>query len=204
MNTSALVLAAGASSRMPGRNKLLLPLGQMTVIEHTVDKLLQSRVAEIIAVLGFEAERVQARLRGRKVKFVINRDYAQGMSTSILAGVNAIAENAQAVMIALGDMPLIEVSQLNRLISAWERESEAAIAVPVFQGRRGNPVIFDICYKPEMLALRGDAGGKAILARYPQRVVAVEMENDHVLRDVDTPEAYEALRPQGTQSQNKI
>src|SRR5262245_42699694 len=105
---------------MRGRNKLLLPLGEKTMIERTVDTLLQSRVNEVIVTVGFEAEQIQARLRGRNVKLVVNHDYAQGMSTSILAGVNAIADDAQAVMIALGDMPLIAVSQLNHLVSAFE------------------------------------------------------------------------------------
>ena len=195
MNISALVLAAGASTRMRGRNKLLLPWGDQTVIERTVDTLLQSRVAEVIVVIGFEADQIQAKLCGRNLKLVVNHDYAQGMSTSIRAGMHAVADNAQAVMIALGDMPLSAAAQLNRLISAFEHHTAATIAVPVFQGRRGHPVIFNLCHKTDLLALRGDAGGKSILERHAQGLAVVEMEDDRVLRDVDTPEEYDAIIP---------
>jgi molybdenum cofactor cytidylyltransferase len=191
---SAIVLAAGQSARMPGHNKLLLPLAGKTIIAHSVDNLRASRVSELIVVLGFEADKIQTALAGRNIRFITNPNYARGLSTSIIAGIKAVSENTQAILISLGDLPLIKTSEINRLVSAFESTPPATIAVPVFQGRRGNPVIFDVCYKPEILALRGDAGGKSILARYPQHVLEVEMENDYVLRDIDTPEAYYAIK----------
>ncbi|MGH7493381.1 MAG: nucleotidyltransferase family protein [bacterium] len=193
MNIAAIILAAGTSSRMPGRNKLLLPWSGKTVIECTVDSLLQSSVHEIIVVLGFEAEKIRAAMRERKVSFVTNPDYAQGMSTSIVAGVMTVSNEAQGILISLGDLPLVTASDLGLLISAFEQAPRATIVVPVFQGQRGNPVIFHARHKAEMLELRGDIGCKSLLTRHSRRVVEVEMANDHVVRDLDTPEAFAAL-----------
>ncbi len=196
MHFSAVVLAAGASSRMPGNNKLLLPLAGKSVIAHTVDNLLQARVTEIIVVLGFDADKIQAALRDRNVRFVMNPDYAQGMSASIIAGIRAMSPEAEALFICLGDLPLVTAPDFDRLITAFQQAPQKAIAVPVFQSQRGNPVIFDVCHKSEMLALRGDVGCKTILAQHPQQVLEVEMAHDHILRDVDTPEAYRAILEQ--------
>jgi molybdenum cofactor cytidylyltransferase len=193
MNISAVVLAAGMSSRMHGRNKLLMPWAGKTVIAYAVENLMQARVQQVVVVLGFAADKIQAEIRESEVCFVMNQDYAQGMSTSIVAGVQAVSENAQAILISLGDMPLVNASDLNRLISAFEDAHGATIALPVFKGRPGNPVIFNVCHKDEMLKLRGDVGCKSILSCHPQQVLEVEMENAHILCDVDTVEAYEVL-----------
>lgn len=191
---SALVLAAGASQRMPGRNKLLLPLAGKTVIAHTVDHLLQSKAGEVIVVLGHEAEAVQRALSGREVAFTTNPNFSQGLSTSIIAGLQAASKSAQGFLISLADQPLVTFAELNLLIRCFVYAGRRSIVAPVYQGRRGNPIIFDRCHLPEMLAISGDTGCKAILAQHPQRVLEVEMQTDHVLRDVDTVEAYEAVR----------
>lgn len=191
---SALVLAAGASQRMPGRNKLLLPLAGKTVIAHTVDHLLQSKAGEVIVVLGHEAEAVQRALSGREVAFTTNPNFSQGLSTSIIAGLQAASKSAQGFLISLADQPLVTFAELNLLIQCFVYAGRRSIVAPVYQGRRGNPIIFDRCHLPEMLAISGDTGCKAILAQHPQRVLEVEMQTDHVLRDVDTVEAYEAVR----------
>lgn len=191
---SALVLAAGASQRMPGRNKLLLPLAGKTVIAHTVDHLLQSKAGEVIVVLGHEAEAVQRALSGREVAFTTNPNFSQGLSTSIIAGLQAASKSAQGFLISLADQPLVTFAELNLLIQCFVYAGRRSIVAPVYQGRRGNPIIFDRCHLPEMLAISGDTGCKAILAQHPQRVLDVEMQTDHVLRDVDTVEAYEAVR----------
>lgn len=194
MRISALVLAAGASQRMPGQNKLLLPLGEKTIIAHTVDHHLQSKASEVIVVLGHEAEAVQRALSGREVAFTTNPHFARGLSTSIIAGLQAASKSAQGFLISLADLPLVTFAELNLLIQCFIYAGRYSIVAPVYRGQRGNPVIFDRCHLPEMLAISGDAGCKAILAQHPQRVLEVEMQTDHVLRDVDTVEAYEAVQ----------
>lgn len=194
MEISALVLAAGASQRMPGQNKLLLPLGAKTIIAHTVDHLLQSKAGEVIVVLGHEAEAVQRALSGREVVFTTNPDFAEGLSTSIIAGLQAASKSARGFLISLGDQPLVTFPELNLLMQGFASAGDYSIIAPVYRGRRGNPVIFDRSHLPEMLAISGDAGCKAIIARHAQRVLEVEMQTNHVLRDVDTFQSYETMQ----------
>lgn len=193
MNITALVLAAGRSSRMPERHKLLLRLHEKPIIAHVVDNLLQAKLSEVIVVVGHEAKEVQTALALRSVRFVRNPDYARGLSTSIKAGLAAIAPSTQALLLALGDMPLVEANDVMRLTTSFARAQHASIVVPVFEGRRGNPVLFDIRHRNAMLQLHGDTGGKAIIQQNAEAVLEVEMPNDHVLRDVDTLETYEEL-----------
>jgi molybdenum cofactor cytidylyltransferase len=190
---SALVLAAGESKRMAGKHKLLLPFAGKTVVECTVDAILQTDIGEVIVVLGHEAQAVRRILGGRQLRFVYNPDYRQGMASSIHAGLAALAPDAGAVMISLADLPLVQTAELNLLISAFLQSKTKTIAVPTFAGQRGNPVIFDLRYRSEMLALRGDVGCKSILARHPEAVLEVEMPTANVLEDVDTVEAHERL-----------
>lgn len=193
MNVSALVLAAGISQRMPGSNKLLLPLRGKTIVAHTVDHLLAAEIAEVLVVVGHQAELVQGALSGRAVNFVFNPDYAGGLSTSIAAGVRAASTAAQAFLISLADVPLVTAAEVNLLLQSFTRRRDCSIAVPVHAGRRGHPVVFARVHERELLALTGDAGGRTILAAHSQAVLEVEMPADHILCDVDTPAAYELV-----------
>ena len=128
------------------------------------------------------------------MRFIKNPDYAEGMATSIHAGIHAVADGTSAVMICLSDLPLVEAEELSRLLEAF-REAAAqgrkSLAVPTFQGQRGNPVLFSLAYKQEILHVRGAVGQcKGLIQRYPEQVLEVEMETDHILRDIDTMEAY--------------
>lgn len=194
---SAIILAAGESKRMAGKNKLLLPFGQKTLIEHIVDTVLCSYVGEAIVVLGFEADRVREVLQDRKVKFVQNDNYQEGMTTSIHAGVRVASSDVNGIMICLSDLPLIESGELNHLIQAFEKalgENNRPIVVPVFDGQRGNPVIFSVHYKGDILAHKGLMGCKGVVKQNPDQVLEVEMNTDHVLTDIDTMEDYEKIR----------
>jgi len=97
-------------------------------------------------------------------------------------------------MICLADQPLIQPAELNLLLSAFSQTREKTIAVPTFQNQRGNPVIFDLSYRDEMLALKGDIGCKSILTRHPGAILEVEMPEGNILEDADTWEAYARIR----------
>jgi molybdenum cofactor cytidylyltransferase len=191
---SAIVLAAGMSTRM-GQNKLLLDFRDKPLIAHAVDTLLAAAIDEIIVVLGHEAEKVRGKLQGKRVMLVQNPDYQEGLSTSVRAGVEAVSVQAEGIMIYLVDQPLLEPVDVNQLVRAFTRAKEVNknIVVPFFQGQRGNPVIFDSLYREAMLGVAGDVGCKGVIQRYPDKVFVVEMENDHVIRDVDTVEEYEEV-----------
>ncbi len=187
-----IVLAAGESKRM-GRPKLLLRLGQSTVLEQTVDNLLNSEVNRVIVVLGDRAEEVVKPIANRAVAVAVNPDYRRGMSTSIVAGLSLINDKTRAVMLALADQPFIDTPTVNRLIDEF-RAHNRGIAIPVYQGRRGHPVIFAIEYKEELLRLRGDAGGKLIIEQHPQDVLEVDVDCEGINIDIDTEDGYQRER----------
>lgn len=184
MMISALLLAAGRAIRM-GRPKQLLPFGKSTILEQAIDNLLGSQVDEIVVVVGHRAEEIAKVVALKLVKLVVNPDYTQGMSTSIIAGLNAVNNQAQAFMIALGDEPLIDSRTVNRLIEAFCHH-DTGIVIPTYQGRRGHPVIFTRKYRRELLALKGDIGGRKVIGDHPGDVLEVAMNCRGIYLDIDT------------------
>lgn len=191
---SAVVLAAGLSTRM-GRNKLLLNFKDKPLIARLVDTLLGSKIDEVIVVLGHEIEKVRAELQGKPVRLVHNPDYREGLSTSVRTGVDAVSPDADGIMICLADQPLLEPADVNQIVAAFAdaKKVNKSIVVPFFEGERGNPVILDASLRVAILGIVGDVGCKGVIKRYPEKVYALEMENDHVVRDVDDVKAYERL-----------
>lgn len=189
---SSIVLAAGAAKRM-ARPKQLLPLENSTVLERAVDSILDSRIDEVIVVVGYLASEMANLLANRPVKIVVNPDYHRGMSTSIVSGLSLVSESSKAVMIALADQPYIDSLIVNQLIEA-HTTSNKGITLPVYKGKRGHPVIFDIKYKDELRALEGDAGGRQIINKHLEDVLEVAVNNDSVLVDIDTTNMYRRLK----------
>lgn len=181
---------------MGAKNKLLLPYKGKSVIAHVVESVLASDVHKVHVVVGHEQERVRKALQTYSVSFVENPDYEQGMGTSIRAGVQHAEEDAAGYMICLSDLPLItpdEYSCLAHAFLAQHKENAYAITVPRFKGQRGNPVTLSSVYRPSMLSHQGIMGCRGIVKQHPEHVRFVEMSTDHVLRDVDTPEAFSTL-----------
>ena len=188
LRISAILLGAGESKRM-GANKLLLPWGKKIVLTHCVDTLLQSIVKEVIVVIGDRTKVIENQLRGRKVKVVINPQYRKGMSTSIQKGIRAVDPNSHGILIALGDMPFLVSRTVNSLIRAFS-QGKGTIVVPSFRGRKGHPVIFHRRYKKELLQLKEDVGGKAIIERHQEEVRLVQIRSEGVVKDIDTWKDY--------------
>jgi molybdenum cofactor cytidylyltransferase len=191
---SAIVPAAGMSRRL-GRNKLLLPFKGQPLIGHAVDTLTASEVDEIIVVLGHEADQVRGAIANKGVRFVENPDYRLGLSTSVRAGFTAVPVQTTDIMIYLADQPLLEAGEVDFLIRAMAEAVKANknIVVPFFRGQRGNPVIVKATYKASLLAITGDTGCRRVIKQNLDQVLTVEMETDHVVRDIDTIEAYDRL-----------
>jgi len=187
---SAILLAAGESKRM-GALKQLMPLGKTTLLEQAIDNLLNSSVDETIVVVGHKAEEITRAIASRPVKIMLNPDYQHGMSTSIIAGINLIDPKSQAVMLALADQPLVESGTINQLTDAF-KSHDKGIAVPTHRGRRGNPVIFAIKYKEELLKLKGDIGGREIIKSHPDDVLEVPVDSESVISDIDTRDDYQS------------
>lgn len=185
---SAILLAAGESQRM-GRPKQLLPFGSSTILGKTIDNLLSSRADEVIVVLGTRAGAMKQVIAGRQVKVVVNPDYRKGMSASLIAGLERVDSKAQWVMVALADQPLIDKDTYNRLIEE-ALGCDMGIILPTYRSKRGNPVIFSIKYKDELLGLEGDVGGREILRKHPDDILEVAVGSEGVTIDINNLDDY--------------
>jgi len=187
---SVILLAAGESKRM-GETKQLMPFSRGTMVEQTVDNLLNSTVDEVIVVVGHRAEEVIKTIVTKPVKLAVNPDYQQGMSTSIIAGLRLVDSRAQAVMLALGDQPLVDSQTINRLIDEFYNHNKG-IAIPTYRGRRGHPVIFAVRYKEKLLGLKDDIGGRQIIKDYPDDILEITVDSEGVITDIDTRSDYQS------------
>ena len=190
----ALMLAAGQSRRMGGPNKLLVEIDVVPMVVRVAQRLLASRARPIIAVLGNQAEAVDAALGKLPIERVRNPEFAGGLSTSLKRGIAALPVDLDGVLVCLGDMPLITGRHLDRLIAAFNPLEGRAIIVPTRRGKRGNPVLWSKQFFPEMTELAGDVGAKHLIGEHAELVAEVEMDDDATLVDIDTPEALDAVR----------
>ena len=198
MRIAGLMLAAGRSSRMAPRNKLLEPVGGETMVHRVAAVALAGGAQPVMVVTGHEAPAVAAALRGLDVTIVANPDYADGLSTSLRAGLRALPPGIDGALILLGDMPEVEGSVLRALMAAFTGTN--AICVPVRHGRRGNPVLWGCRYFAEMMELTGDSGAKLLMARHEAQLIEVEVMTDSIFEDVDAPEDLERLKRSGATS----
>lgn len=189
-----LLLAAGRSSRMGPRNKLLEALGGRPIVRIAAEAVIASRCRAVTVVTGHQSEDVRAALAGLRAAFVHNPDYADGLAGSLATGLAAVPPDADGVLVALGDMPRVTEAEIDRLIDAFDPAKGRAIIVPTFEGQRGNPVLWAARFLPELARLKGDRGGRQIMAAHAADVVELAMTSDAVLTDVDTPDALAALK----------
>ena len=193
----ALLLAAGQSRRMGGPNKLLEEIDGTPMVARVAQRLLASRARPIIAVLGNKADEIDAALGKLPIERVRNPDFAEGLSTSLKRGVAALPEGLDGALVCLGDMPLVTGRHIDRLIAAFNPLEGRAIIVPTRRGKRGNPVLWARRFFAEMAKIAGDVGARHLIGEHAELVAEVEMDDDAILVDIDTPEALEALRAKG-------
>lgn len=188
---SALVLAAGRSTRM-GRPKQLLPYGDHTVVEQVVSVLLAAPLDEVLVVIGHERSAVEAVLSRWPVQAVFNPDYAdQDMLSSAQAGLRAVSCASQAVLLALGDMPAIQGDVISRLIQAYHETGNGYIYIPSYRMRAGHPVLVPRPYWQTILSLPPGNTLRSALRARTTCVRWVVVDTSSILRDIDTPEEYE-------------
>ncbi len=191
---AAVLLAAGRSTRMAPRNKLLVEdASGRPMVARAADALLASRARPVIVVTGHDEARVRAALAGRDLRFVRAEDHAEGLSASLRAGLAAVPPEAEGAVVALGDMPLVAGALVDRLLDAFDPEEGRAIVQPAHGGVGGNPVLWGRAFFAEMMALAGDTGARPLLARHADALHLLEAGDDGVLRDFDTPESLEAV-----------
>jgi probable selenium-dependent hydroxylase accessory protein YqeC len=188
-SVSGIILAAGLSKRM-GVDKLLLPVGGVPLIERVISAASKSKLGEIVLVCGSDAIASIGRRYGAKI--VKNVSPMLGQSHSVKLGVEGSRSSADGLMFLVGDQPLINESIINDMIESFT-PGLFSVAVPLYNGKRGNPVIFDSAHSEMLLGLRGDSGGRVLLEKLKGNITTVEFTDEKSGFDIDTREEYERV-----------
>ena len=199
----AVVLAAGRSTRMGGPNKLLAEVGGRPLVRIAAEEALASRARPVVVVTGHQRAEVEATLAGLPVTFAHNPDYAEGLSTSLRAGIAALPAEADGAIVLLGDMPQVDAALIDRLIAAFDPEKGAFVVVPTIAGKRGNPVVWSRRFFPDLSGLGGDVGARHLIATYPEAVIEVPVTGRAAFVDVDTPDALSAVKAEFERATSK-
>lgn len=190
-----LILTAGYSSRM-GAFKPLLPIGDMSAIEQVISALKRAGVERIVAVTGFNQELLQPVLQKNGVNSVYNERFSEGMFTSIQAGIGQALAKApfdiEGFLLMLVDSPLIPARVIDLIIERHQKDPDAFI-VPCYKGKKGHPLFIPACYSAEIQSYEGDGGLKAITNRYEHKLIRLEVGEEAVVLDMDTPEGYDEI-----------
>jgi molybdenum cofactor cytidylyltransferase len=193
-NIAAIVLAAGQSSRMEGKNKLLEDFKGKPLVRHAAEAALGSKASPAIVVTGKDTDAIRKALAGLDVRFVNNPDFAEGLSSSLKTGLRAVPEESAGAVICLGDMPQVSSMLIDKLIDGFAPDRGAVIVAPVKNKQRGNPVLWARRFFPELLKLEGDMGARKLANFYDEGLLEIEVEDDGAFSDIDTPEALAAAR----------
>jgi molybdenum cofactor cytidylyltransferase len=163
------------------------------MVARVVDALLATPARPIVVVTGHDASHVRQALGARSIQLVHNPDFADGLSTSLRAGLKALGPAVEGALVCLGDMPWVSPAALERLLAEFNPAEGRAICVPCYGGKRGNPVLWSSRYFPEMERLVGDVGARELLDLHAEAVALVALDEPGVTLDVDTREMLEAL-----------
>ena len=188
---SAILLAAGRSTRMSGENKLVKDFHGIPLIKHSVRNILASSIDELIIVLGHQKEILEKLInKNEKIQFVFNKDFESGMASSIKTGLDNLSKKTEAFFICLGDMPMVGHDIYNQLIKSKDSKE---IIVPTYKGQQGNPVLFDKSMKEKVLDIRGDVGAKKILGLNKATVLNLEINNQSIVKSFNTQGDFSSL-----------
>ena len=193
---SAVILAAGESRRMGKQNKLLLPVCGEALLVKLVKSVCDSDVDQVLVVIGHEAEKIRLEINNLPLSFVYNPNFREGMTTSIKSGLKEVSPDCDGFLICLADMPFINTTEINKLVHAYIHnriKEKRLIVVPVFQGHRGNPVLFSSEFRNDILEHKKESGCKGVIMNNYEYVKEIEMDDDNMLFDVDTMEDYQRV-----------
>lgn len=195
---AALVLAAGQASRYRAAGgaeatKLVADWRGEPLVRWAAKAALASRARPVVVVTGHARREVEAALAGLDLRFAHNPDFAQGLATSLKAGVAALPADIAGAVVLLADMPEASGAVVDALIEAFGAATGALAAVPMSGERRGNPVLLGRALFVEVAGLQGDEGARRLLqAQLPGRIVAVQVAASGVTKDIDTPDDLDA------------
>lgn len=187
-SVGCIILAAGLSSRMK-QQKLVMPYGDDTIIKSITDKAVMSKAEEIVVVLGSDAEDVKKALEGLPVDFEINKNYKDGMLSSVQCGFNSLPGRLDAAVLLLGDQPMLPDHIIDQLIEVY-REGMKSMVVPVYKGKRGHPILIDLKYLDEINQIDPEVGLRELMLHHEEEIFELEVDTSDILKDIDTYEDY--------------
>lgn len=189
---SGIVLAAGESRRM-GSPKPLLKMAGRTFLWHIVQQLQMAGVSEIVVVLGHDAANIKANCGVSNVLFVANKEYRHGQFSSLQTGIRALKKGTEAAVICLVDQPQVQAEWIRELVATY-RSGEKPIVIPKHQGKRGHPVIYSSRLFGEIPAMAPTDNAHMLQARHQNEIAEVEIDDQGILLDVDTPQDLGNIR----------
>lgn len=189
---AALILAAGSSARM-GTLKALLPLGQSTLLEQTVQRFLAAGIEDVRVVVGHKAEEIISVLARSNVEWILNSNYGRGMLSSILAGVEGLDETVEAFFVIPADIPLVKPETIRTLTEGFQK-NRPMVVYPCIQGRRGHPPLISLACMAEKPSWDYPGGLRTFLSRFEEYAVEADVIDEGILMDCDTPLDYQRIR----------
>jgi len=182
---AAIVLAAGRSTRMESGNKLLAQINGKPVLHRTLLAIEGVSLQQVIVVTGFQSSKIVESISQFPVKTVHNPNYHQGLSTSLRTGILSLPSSTSAVIVFLADMPELTTEVSNRLIHAHLISGDK-ICIPVFSGRRGNPIFWPRQFFGDLVSIKGDVGGRHLVRKFSRHVQEVPVYSNSIFNDIDT------------------
>ncbi len=167
-----------------GRPKQLIPFNGQTLLEKVITTAKAADLSCLLLVLGSSARAIIAKINHSEVRIVINKEFREGLGSSLRAGLKALPEQCNAVLVLLGDMPFVSSETIRRLVEAY-RKHNSLIVIPIYRGKRGNPVLFDRELFAELAEIRGDQGGRGVIEKHKNEVLELSVEDPFILLDID-------------------
>lgn len=185
---SAILLAAGQSTRMGKHNKLIKEINGIPLIKHSIKNILKSNIDELIIVTGHDNEKIKRLIdNDKKIKLIFNKNFRSGMASSIKSGLNYLNNKTEYFFICLADMPFIKPDIYNKII---ESKIDKEIIVPTYNKKQGNPVLFSKSMKKDILNINGDVGAKEILKLNNDKLLNIEIDDECIFKDFNTLENF--------------
>ncbi len=188
-NIAAIILAAGQSQRMGARNKLLAEIKGKPMIRRVVEQVEASKTSHFVVVTGHNPSDIKSAIGPFQGSYVQNPRYSEGLSSSLRCGIEALGNEIDGALVVLGDMPEVSFEHMDKLIETFDPGKGIEACLPVYQGKRGNPVLWGRKYFKEIRAISGDKGARELIKKFETEITLVNMPNDGIFVDVDTPEA---------------
>ena len=192
-NINSIVLAAGMSKRMLIGNKLLLKVKNKTLLEKTLDNIISANFSKVSVILGHDNILIAKLLKNYNVNIYYNPRYKEGISSSIVEGVNNNNVNSDGIMICLADMPEVSKSIYNKMLLAFQsnyKNNIPLIIMPIHNKIKGNPILFSKYFFNDLKKLKGDIGAKELILKNEKYVKRINITINSILNDIDTPIAY--------------